>query len=401
MAKQTVDEIIESGVCHFRVGEDFGALLASIAQEHLTERNDPIKALKTITDSLHGCPTDIAVLILKGDVVIIVNEEEQNCMPVDRIPAVHDKIFPKIDPVYFLESRAGNIKKHGGYIMDGLKDLQYQIRKNRGYFDISFKYEDLFKFIAGDNEAVLDELRDNRDIDGISSLFETTKRFIEETMKTKATMEWIMKTFDEFKESKNYETYLQLIGDVSDTLLDIAYHLNQTLKLDFVLDAPEDNVQKYIEAAREIDEVIEAGIKPVDIMQKWSAGWLSPAGEYYALNGEIANMLHNQIASALYDAGIVPASDENEGNPDGWLEANGWVKIHGNNVQFAGCLNVRLGKRNVDLTDKQIEVIRDYITNCYACEIKAGWRMERQSIGMFTNLAMTDLEGLYKKYFEY
>jgi hypothetical protein len=68
MAKQTKEEIIESGVCHFRVGEDLGLRLMEIAQEHLTERNDPIQALKTITDSLMGCPTDLAIQILLGKV---------------------------------------------------------------------------------------------------------------------------------------------------------------------------------------------------------------------------------------------------------------------------------------------------------------------------------------------
>jgi len=387
MATQTV---------HFRIGENMGILLASIAQEHLTENNNPIQALKTITESLHGCPTDLAVLILKGDIVLLVDEESQTVMPTERTPAL-DKIYPKVDPLYFLESRAREIKKHGGYIVEGLKSLQYHIQKNRGYFDISFKYQDVFKFIAGNNEALLEELRDNREIDGISSLFETAKRFIEETMKTQATMEWMMKTFDEFKEAKNYENYLQLRGEVADILNDIVFHLNQTLKLDFSLDAPEDNVQKYIESAREIDEVLSKDIEPVDILDNYSAGWLAPNGDYYALNGEIANMLHIQIADALVKKGIVP---ETELNPDSWLEQHGWVKIHDNNVQFAGCLNVQLGKRSVDLTDIQLTKIRDYITDCHQCVIKVGWRMEKQSIGMFMSQAQ-NLPALYKKYFEY
>jgi hypothetical protein len=391
----------ETQMVHFRIGENFGALLASIAQEHLTERNNPVQALKTITESLHGCPTDLAVLILKGDVVLVVNEEEQNCMPVDRIPEIHDAIFPKIDPVYFLESRTREIKKYGGYIMDGLKDLQYQIRKNRGYFDISFKYEDIFKFVAGDNEALLDELRDNREIDGIASLFETTKRFIEETMRTQSTMDWIMKTFDEFSESKNYEYFMQLRGDVADTLVDIAYHLNQTLKLEFTLDAPEDNVQKYIDSAREIDEVLSKDIEPVDILKNWSAGWLAPNGDYYALNGEIANMLHNQIADALVTAEIIREEEDTLKNPDAWLEQNGWVKIHGNNINFAGCLNTRIGKRNVQMTSEQIQKIYEYGQMCCNGLLKVGWKMLPMSAVKFKDLMESNPEALNKEYFEF
>ena len=382
---------------HFRVGQDFGAMLMSIAQEHLTERNNPVQALKTITDSLHGCPTDLAVQILKGDVVLLVDEETQTVSPVERTEAL-DKLFPKVDVMYFMESRAANIKLHGDNILDGLRGLQVHIAKNHGYFDMSFKYEDIFKFIAGDNEALLEELRDNREIDGISTMFEVIKRFCEETLKVQNTMEWLMQTCDEFKDFKAYERYLVLRGEVTDTLEDIAFHLNKTLKLDFSLEEPEDNVQKYIDAAREIDEVLSEGIKPVDIMENWSAGWLAPNGDYYALNGEIANMLHNQIADALVEAGIVP---EEELNPDAWLEQQGWVKIHDSNVQFAGCLNVRIGKKNVDLTPIQIKKIYEYGALCHNGVIKAGWRMEQVSAVRFRDMAEANPEGLYKKYFEY
>jgi len=67
--KEECDKIIKSGVCHFTVGEDLGLRLMEIAQEHLTEGNNPVKALKTITESLQGCPTDLAVRILKGEMV--------------------------------------------------------------------------------------------------------------------------------------------------------------------------------------------------------------------------------------------------------------------------------------------------------------------------------------------
>jgi hypothetical protein len=163
----------------------------------------------------------------------------------------------------------------------------------------------------------------------------------------------------------------------------------------------EDNVREFVEAAQEIDRVLSAGIKPVDIMENWSAGWLAPNGDYYALNGEIANMLHNQIATALYEAGKIPENEENESNPDGWLEENGWVKIHDSNVQFSGCLNVRLGKRSVDLTPIQIKKIYEYGALCHGGIIKAGWRMEQVSAVRFRDMAETDLEGLYKKYFEF
>jgi hypothetical protein len=163
------------------------------------------------------------------------------------------------------------------------------------------------------------------------------------------------------------------------------------------LDEPDDNVlDAYLDASKEIDEALSKGIEPVDIMQNYSAGWLSPDGMYYALNGEIANMLHNQIADALCDAGIIPA-DKND-NPDVWLEQAGWVKIHGNNVQFAGCLNYKLGKTNVHMTKTQREIIAKYIKLCHAGIVRMGWKLEKISAARFE---MMDNLMLAKNYFEY
>jgi len=87
-------------------------------------------------------------------------------------------------------------------------------------------------------------------------------------------------------------------------------------------------------------------------------------------------------------------------SPDVWLEQQGWVKIHGNNVHFAGCLNHKMSKPNVDITEKQIDVICDYIENCHACEIKVGWRLTRQSVSMF-RVASRDLTSLYRRFFSF
>ena len=394
---------------HFRVGEDLGLRLMEIAQEHLTEANDPVKALRTITESLHGCPTDIAVQILFGNMVLPVDVETQMVECQERIEGEHDR-FPKLDALYFMESRARKIVEYGGYIQDGFKDLQYQIRKNRGTFTVDYKYEDIFKFVSGSDESILDELRENREIDGIANLFETTKRFIEETMKTQKTMEWVMNTSKEFDgkmadvEGQNYMKYLQLRGDVADTLVDVAYYMKETINMNFVLDAPDDSVTKYIESAREIEEVLSKGIEPVDIMSNWSAGWLAPNGDFYGLNGEIANMLHNQIADALQEAGVIPSEKDEYGtdiNPDAWMEQSGWVKIHGNNINFAGCINDKIGKKNVNMTPIQIKKIYEYCGICHDGKVKAGWRLEFVSAIRFRDMLENNPEEANKKYFEF
>jgi len=392
----------QSSTVHFSIGDEFGMRLMEIAQEHLTCSNDPVKALRTITDSLIGCPTDIAVKILKGELVLPVDMPTRQVICTERIDGVHDD-FPRIDPVDFLNRRAEDIVKHGNYILEGLKELQNRIKKGNGFFPVDFHYEDIFKFVAGDKKVLLEELRDNREIDAIASLFEGTKKFVEQTLKTKFTMEWVAQTFDEFLESrvkggnKNYETYMQLRGDVDGMLADISYDLKQTTELQFSLDAPTDDVRAYIEAAQQIDATLSTEIKPVDIMSNWSAGWLAPDGDFYGLNGEIANMLHIQIADALIEKGVIPADTL---NPDSWLEERGWVKIHGNYINFGGCNNFRLGRKNVDMTNVQIKKIYEYISLCHNRIMQLGWKQQTVTAPQWQLLA-DNLEVMYKEYFEY
>ena len=389
-------QLIESGVVHFRVGEELGLRLMEIAIEHLTERNNPVQALKTITDSLTGCPTELALQILKGDLVLIVDVEDQSVLPMKRTE-IHDKIFPKVDPYYWIEKRKIDIEKHGENLIAGFKELQKEIRINKRFVTITLSYDEIFRFVSGKNENVLDILRDNMEIDGIASLFETTKKYIEFSMSIISTMDWMLKTFNEFSKVKNYAVYNGMKADCSQMLTEVMFVMKETLNFEFSLDAPADNVQTYIDAAMEIDEVLSEGIKPVDIMENWTAGWLSPDGIYYALNGEIANMLHNQIAIALQEKGIIP---ENEINPDQWLEEHGWVKIHKNNVQFSGCNNFRLSKPNVDMTNVQIEKIFKYIHELHGDIIKLGWRLDPVSALSFKQLS-NDLPIMYKRYFEF
>jgi hypothetical protein len=407
--KEECDKIIESGVCHFTIGEDLGLRLMEIAQEHLTEGNNPVKALKTITESLTGCPTDLAVRILKGEMVLPVDVDTQQVICQDRIPVVHDR-FPKVDPCYWISRRAESIEEHGNNLIAGYKELQKQIRLSNRHLTVDIPYDDIFKFVSGTDQDMLDYLRDNYyEVDLVANLIETTKKYIEFSMSIINTMDWMLKTFDEFNDSTLYTQYNQGIkGGCSVMLTDVMSVMKETMNFEFDMkriDDVDDNVTKYIEAAREIDAIVEKGIEPVDIMDKYDAGWLSPDGVFYGLNGEIANMLHIQIADALQEKGLIPSKPEGEVgtelNAFEWLEIHGWVKIHENNIHFDGCNNFQKSKKNVDLTDKQIEIIRDYITNCHACLIKAGWRMEKQSIGMFSSLAMNDLPALYKKYFEY
>jgi hypothetical protein len=415
----------KTGVVHFTIGDQMGIRLMEISQEHLIYGNDPVKALKTLTDSLIGCPTDFALKILKGDIVLFVDEENQTIMPTERIPEIHDRIFPKVDVVEYIRKNKHSIEKHSMSLSAAWQRLQSKIINNRFKLNVDFDYDDIFKFIAGNDEYVLDTLRDLDDLDEIQTLITASKKFIEHSTNIKNTIEWMSKTWNEFetidgqRKENPYVDYVEARGSISDSLLDVMQIMQEVLNLEFKFQIEEDtnNVQKYLDSVKEIDEVMSEGIKPVDIMNNYSAGWLSPEGEYYALNGEIANMLHTQIADGLQEIGLIPMYETGEGeryflkdenrkpnmdkiNPDSWLEQQGWVKIHDNNINYGGCLNSHLGKTNVQMTDKQAKIIFEYITKCHGGIMRLGWKMQRVTPTMFL-MAFKDKIAMNNKYFEF
>ena len=180
--------------------------------------------------------------------------------------------------------------------------------------------------------------------------------------------------------------------------MDVMSEMQKVMNLNFRFEPEDDEVKKYLNSVMEIDVILSKGIQPVDIMDNYSAGWLSPEGEYYALNGEIANMLHNQIADSLVEAGIIP---EDEASPDAWLEQQGWVKIHDNNINYGGCLNHHIGLENVHINEKQVLIIANYIKECHNSIMRLGWKLQRVTPTIFVALFRSDLQALNRNYFEF
>lgn len=389
---------------HFRVGADAGILMHNIANEHLLYSNDLDKAMRMFSESLGGeVPEDMVLKLLSGELLLLVDEEEQLFNVVERAKHMHlDNYYPaQLDFPKFVADKQKELDDHCDSLDKGLDFILNKFRYRTNY-NLDIPVESLMKYVYGKDQNfiadIMDELEYDDDIQQMRALIRLTKNFIEKSLK----LSTMIRRLDG----------LYSIGNELDTqdLLNLVQKVQDIARAEFTMftEGSDAMLNSYMEASKEIDEVVKAGIKPVDIMENYSAGWLSPQGEYYALNGEIANYLHNQISVALQEQGLIPMHENNntdhpEINPDAWLEQKGWVKIHGNNVQFGGCLNDKLGgyKPNVNMTKKQIEIIRDYISDKHACIIKAGWRLEKVSIGMFTGMAMKDPIVLNKKYFTF
>lgn len=380
---------------HFTLGENAGALLVQIAQEHLIYNHNVKKAVETITQSLIGVPTDLAMKILKGDIVLFVEGNEFLATKYD--PELHSKIFSRLDCAAFAMRKLREITE-AGKSLSALADTCTNRVRYRGRINVDLTYESIFDLVGGDESAVLRKIMDDGEVREIERLILASKAFLETAAQDMAIIHFMKTTWpEEFEEIKDNLDYRMYSDSAKDAVTLVADSLSGLFNSEYIIRPENPSVKAFIDASIAIDETLKKGIEPVNIMDNYSAGWLSPEGDYYALNGEIANMLHNQIADALLEKGIIPDTEENKGNPDNWLQAQGWVRIHGNEINFEGHMNERISRgENRYMTDKQVDMITEYCRVHHRQVVKVFF--QEVSALSFQAMAKNDPARLYGKY---
>lgn len=384
----------------FTLGDGAGKLLIDIAREYLIYSYNPQKALNTIQSSIN-CSKEIALDIIIGKMILLTHEDRVSFNGVMYDPSIHKEIFPPLDIENWAEKKLLEMKQIAKEWDSAILELRNAIIKNSGEFDFSVRYEDLIKFFYdGDSENLIDA--DNDTLGSIKCCVVGIKNFIEQSFKVVSVIEWMYKAYPGTIPD-GYTALPPEVRELSTRLFELMtgdseieqYVRKNSLNLRML-----DN---YIKSQREIDKAVAKGIKPVDITGGYNAGWLSPDGSYYALNGDIANMLHNQIADALVVAGIIPIGSpengeaiDNRKNPDVWLEQHGWVKIHGNWILYDGWNQHRLCKQNIPITQQQKDQISKYGKICCDGILQLGYSKDPISVARFE---LTDIPML-KKYFE-
>lgn len=381
----------EAKYVHFTIGEDFGKTIVNIAHEKLYCDYNPVKAIQAITESLMGCSKELALQIIKGDYMLCVNVDSQDCYLTER--DVNDTEYPFIDVYEWYENKSKDIIRKGKLIKGMIEQIMSGV-KDRLIINVDFK--DIIKYINTDNaEDLIYGLTSNVEVERLTSCIEVSKKFITDTILCEGTMNWLRFTYpDSFKDKALHE-------EREPILMFVQNRLTQLLKSDFdEFEKEYEDVKKFCDASIAIEKVLSKGIEPVDIMSNYDAGWLSPEGVYYALNGEIANMLHLQIADALQEIGVIP-NNEDIVCKDAWLEQKGWVKIHDNNINFAGNLNSRIGLKNVNMTQIQVDMIYNYIQTHHNCIMRCGWKLEKISAAKFQMFYENNVDKLNELYFDF
>lgn len=370
-----------SKVVHFSIGQDFGKTLTTIAQEHILYSYNVQQGFKTIRESLIGIDDVTAFRILVGDLKLITDVETQSLSTIknetDKGKLVFKNLYSK------LKHTEGEAKKLERAFLKTVNEVK---RFNK--VDISLMALDSL-FFKSNKQLALDEIENNF-ID-YKDFVNAVRRFIAEALKKLKVYKDLQKLDEKiglgwdfgfnFKNGKpfklEYGLYFQRLcnavttGDLSQVKEEV--------------EEEKVSLNKYIEADKEITKVHKKGLEPVDHKQGWDAGYIAPDGTYYALNGEIANMLHLNLADAMLKEGIIPKEDENDNgaSADNWLERNGWVKQHGNWILFDGYNNHKLGLKDKKLTAEQKQVIYEIGQICHGGRLKLGLKQQLVTAVMF------------------
>ena len=376
---------------HFTLGENFGRVVVGIAREHLTINLDPNKALATIMDSLVGCPRDIALGILSGELIITTDTDKVSVNVSKYTPDMKD-----LYPPFYIEEWAGqqilNMREDATDWGKALNRLREAIIDADGEFNIMVSYDRLLRFFYdGDSENLIDPFMDGSEdniLANIKATINGVRKFSELAFRKMAVIEWLGKAYP--GEIPDGFVMPHQVRDLN-TQLSILLFNDKAVKAEIARRKYRDNLlDNFLQSEREIGETIKRGIQPVEITDNYDAGWLSPRGVFYGLNGEYANMLHIQIADALMQARVIPR--EADCNADVWLEENGWVKIHGNIIHYDGYSQ----NPKVRITEKQREELVRYGNVCHRGLLKFGYKFNLISMPIFSSIEPLMLGKLFE-----
>jgi len=357
---------------HFTIGEGFGEILTNIAQETLLYDFNLKKAIKVIKNSLVGIDETMAFRVLLGHYFIEEDVEAQEII-VDTKNISRLIKFDNIQKKVSIFSKELTLAR-SFLATEGTKAPTIDIYYGRG---------ELNKYFREENVKAITDVVD--------------REFSVYAGAIKLSMDILDKSVRQFKVwgdiiRKGKELDVQVGFTAEDIELpESFYELHRMIqtpdaaieeKITYI-----DALEDYMDDVRKIDGISLEGIKPVDILEGYDAGWLAPNGDYYGLNGDIALMLHNQIADMLVDVGVIPEDFENSVNETEWLEQNGWVKQHGNWILYAGYERAELGEKDVPITKEQIDKLYRFGQTCHKGILKLGYRMERISA---SNLPLID-----------
>lgn len=324
----------------FTIGKGFGQILQRIAWEKLTEKYNPREAVEIITKSLPGCTEGMAVDILDGKIILGEDEATQEVLGS---PGAGGKFND------WIKSRRIQLEEEAKEWVEALERIRQTIADAGGKFEFSVRYPELVSYLSGDKDAGLLDYPHSNVVEQIKGTVEGAKNFFVKVSEVYEVIVWMC-------DALNMSRVI-----LPDPILSMHTILDSLMCSDPEVEASirkQDFQKQRLSEFMEEREENQTELEPMEITEGYDAGWLSPDGDFYGLNGSTENLLHLNISERLLASKKIPVKEMR--TPGWWLEENGWVKIYHDWILFSGSF---YGKT---LTEAQIDKLYRYGQAC--CE---------------------------------
>ena len=330
----------------FTIGKGFGQMLQRIAWEKLTEKYNPREAVEIITKSLPGCTEGMAVDILDGKIILGEDEATQEVLGTPGEGGKFDR---------WIKITRAALEVEATEWVETLEGLRQTIADAGGEFKFTVRYPELVSYLSGDKDAGLLDNPHSDVVEQIKGAVEGATNFFVKVSEVYEVIVWMCDALNISRVL--FSDSVLRVRTIIDSLMCSDPEVEASIrKQDFQKQRPSEWMEEREENQTELE--------PVEITEGYDAGWLSPDGDFYGLNGSTGNLLHLNIAERLLASKKIPVKEMR--NPDRWLEENGWVKVHHDWILFSGSF---YGKT---LTDVQIEKLYRYGQVCHRGVLRLG-----------------------------
>lgn len=334
----------------FTIGKGFGQMLQRIAWEKLTEKYNPREAVEIITKSLPGCTEGMAVDILDGKIILGEDEATQEVLGSPGEGGKFD-IWIKI-------TRAA-LEVEATEWVETLERLRQTIADAGGKFEFTVRYPELVSYISGDTDAGILDNPHSGTVEQIKGAIEGANDFFAKVEEVYGVIVWMCDALNTSRVL--FSDSVLRVRAILDSLACSDPEVEASIRKQ---DFQKQRLSEFMENEMRIEEYHKTELEPVEITDGYDAGWLSPEGDFYSLNGSTGNLLHLNIAERLLASKRIPVKEMR--NPDRWLEENGWVKVHHDWILFSGSF---YGKT---LTEAQIDKLYRYGQVCHRGVLRLG-----------------------------
>lgn len=379
---------------HFSLGENMGKILYFIAIEKI-QKGDIEGAYDTYKRTLPGMTDELVLPLLKGEKQLVTADDGVSMNYVETPPryvfAWKLYAFDKLDNLSSLASHirsnyfqknlhvtdlaAPNYEENSSLLnlafstwVDALKQGKRTFELTDGtrpYFSKSDCYLDLIVHKVEVEQYASEQTLKLYDI---GMYVDTLIGFMKEAKRVLPCIDFLLRV--NLVDSKDIRFFWTKIGDIYYAMLYLStfsYLFASKLERIDICDEFDKELGKYRSEITDLRMNLDMfgsfrrGVPvPVNIMDGYDAGWLSPDGDFYGMNGDTSEMLHMQLESTLSVFTEKVPDVENECNDIEWkLNRLGWFKIHHDEVYRYGGVGVPAP------TSIQIKMICDYINKYY------------------------------------